>query len=360
MKLREFMAEHRRELFELCVRNLKTNAPDRSEEELADHLYDFIDEVIDQLSRAEGVEPSGPSSQHTLLAAKTGSERRRNGFRIDQVAQTYATLSVSVGELGGKADLAFDAREYRVFNDTIDKAVAAAIEQYFKEAETSHESEMSARLGFLGHELRNALASARMAFGMLERGQVGMAGRTVDIIRRGFRRMARLIDLTMSESRIAGHSAPPLHRLKVLPLLRDIESGAVLEREMSLVVTGDETVDVLADEALFTSAIGNLVQNAIKFTKDGGTVQLRAHADGEHVVIEVEDECGGLPPGEHGRLFQPFVQDHADRRGIGLGLAITRDVVMAMAGEIHVRDVPGKGCVFSVSLQPGRAEESGH
>ncbi|HTN84652.1 MAG TPA: HAMP domain-containing sensor histidine kinase [Sorangium sp.] len=61
-------------------------------------------------------------------------------------------------------------------------------------------------------------------------------------------------------------------------------------------------------------------------------------------------ECGGLPPGKCDELFRPFEQRSANRTGLGLGLSICRKGVEAMGGKIGVRDLQGKGCVFSIEL----------
>src|SRR5882724_8960618 len=66
--------------------------------------------------------------------------------------------------------------------------------------------------------------------------------------------------------------------------------------------------------------------------------------------IEVEDECGGLPAGLTEQLFLPFERRSADRTGLGLGLAISRQGVQANGGTLDVRNMPGKGCVFSINL----------
>jgi signal transduction histidine kinase len=71
-----------------------------------------------------------------------------------------------------------------------------------------------------------------------------------------------------------------------------------------------------------------------------------------HAVIDVADQCGGLPAGELERLFRPFVQAGEDRSGVGLGLLITRDAAAAHGGTVDVVNHPGFGCVFSVRI-PG-------
>jgi signal transduction histidine kinase len=70
--------------------------------------------------------------------------------------------------------------------------------------------------------------------------------------------------------------------------------------------------------------VGNLLQNAFKFTRPRTTVTLRVGASAERVVIEIEDECDGLPGGTVHELFRPFEQRSADRTGLGLGLAFSR------------------------------------
>ena len=94
----------------------------------------------------------------------------------------------------------------------------------------------------------------------------------------------------------------------------------------------------------------NLLQNAFKFTHPHTEVTLNAYELGEHVLIEVEDHCGGLPPGSAEDMFSPFAQRGNDRSGLGLGLSIARQSVEADFGTLSVRDVPGTGCVFTISL----------
>jgi signal transduction histidine kinase len=79
-------------------------------------------------------------------------------------------------------------------------------------------------------------------------------------------------------------------------------------------------------------------------------VKLRASTRSERVLIEVEDQCGGLPAGATESLLQPFVQRGRNRTGLGLGLSICRKAVTMMAGELHIRDLPGAGCVFTIDL----------
>ena len=109
-----------------------------------------------------------------------------------------------------------------------------------------------------------------------------------------------------------------------------------------------------ADRQMLSAAVENLLQNAFKFTRRHSHVAVRAHATPENrVLIEVEDECGGLPPGTAQMLFRPFEQRGTDRSGLGLGLPIAQRSVEANGGVIHVRDLPGTGCIFTIDLPLG-------
>jgi signal transduction histidine kinase len=140
----------------------------------------------------------------------------------------------------------------------------------------------------------------------------------------------------------------------VVELLEDVEIGAGTQaqgRNASLTVgpvAGDVIVE--GDRSILVAALANLLQNAFKFTHNNGTVLLTTLVTADRVQFEIEDECGGLPPGKLEDLFRPFEQRGDDRTGVGLGLAICRKAAASNGGEIRVRDLPGKGCVFTLDL----------
>jgi signal transduction histidine kinase len=112
----------------------------------------------------------------------------------------------------------------------------------------------------------------------------------------------------------------------------------------------DPELAVDADRDMLLSAVGNLLQNAFKFTGHHTEVSLKAYAAADRIRIDVEDHCGGLPPGDPEELFLPFTQSGTNKSGLGLGLSICRVSVEAMNGVLSVRDVPGAGCVFTIDL----------
>jgi len=360
MKMHEFIAEHRDEIFNHCVHQLKEETPDRDEHQLGDHLHAFIDNVVAALREGDLGLMTATSGEEAL-AARVGKERFQDGFPVSAVVRSFANVSIAVGEVGGQHQASFEAEEYARFNRAIDDSVAIAIEQYESRARANEAQATSAQVAFLAHEIRNAVWSAKMAFAMLQRGQVGIQGRTGDIVRRSLARLERLAQEMLLVGRDGPISAPSVRAIALAPLLHELAGSTVLERGITIHVDAQDPSEVVADEQLLISAIGNLLQNGVKFSHDGARVVLRAwNAEPDHVQIEVEDACGGLPPGDPARLFQPFVQGNADTRGAGLGLAIARQSIRAMSGDLAVRDRPGQGCVFSILLpRPGPSSDVG-
>jgi signal transduction histidine kinase len=118
----------------------------------------------------------------------------------------------------------------------------------------------------------------------------------------------------------------------------------------------DRPVTVTGNVAELNRALTNLVANAVQHTAPGGQVAVRLHADGEHAVVLVRDQCGGIPQAAMSRVFEVGYRHEpartprpAEPGGAGLGLAITRGIVGAHAGTVDVRNVPG-GCEFRLEL----------
>jgi len=99
------------------------------------------------------------------------------------------------------------------------------------------------------------------------------------------------------------------------------------------------------------AALANVLQDAFKFTQPHTGVTMMAFTQANRVFIEVQDHCGGLPPGSAEKMFIPFSSQRSDgKTGLGLGLAIARQSIEADAGTLTVRNLAGTGCVFTISL----------
>jgi signal transduction histidine kinase len=323
-------------------------APRATEDELENGVPLFLDQLIDTLRLSQ---PSSEAMGDT--AAKHGRHLLKSGFTVAQVVHDYGGVCQAAIELAGEATVTITADEFHTLNRCLDDAIAQAVTEYTRAREQSIADEGKERLGNLAHELRNALGGAMLAFQTLGTGRVGFGGSTAALLGRNLRRLSALIDSSVAQVRLeAGIQTP--ERVSVRQFVEELEVGAAMEanaRNLTLAVTQVELgVDVEVDRQLLAAAVTNLLQNAFKFTHANGHVSLKASSTKSRVVIEVEDECGGLPPGKADELFRPFEQRGVNRMGLGLGLSISRKSVEAIGGEIRVRDIPGTGCAFVIDL----------
>jgi signal transduction histidine kinase len=161
------------------------------------------------------------------------------------------------------------------------------------------------------------------------------------------------VDRSLAEVRLT-QGIQNREQFAVAGFIEEIASAATLDanaRGVRLIVTPiDDGLVIAADRQVLAAVVGNLLQNAFKFTRPRTSVTLRVGASPERVLIEVQDECGGLPSDDVNELFRPFEQRSADRTGIGLGLAFSRWGAEANDGRIYARNLPGRGCVFTIDL----------
>jgi signal transduction histidine kinase len=352
--LHEFMTGNRAAVIASAVRKVTLAQPERAGDEVTDEISTFVDELIRTLRKDAGLSDTATLPGHAEFAARQGRLHFERGLDIVSVLHDFAMVCDSIAELGAAQHMFFEAREFQLLNQSIDAGTAAALEEYWRAAHTEGGARSTETFGYLAHELRNALATARLALETLQTGNVGANSRTGLLLQRSLARMDNLVGHALVMSRLESGTPLEPQTITLEPWLKQLVADAVTERGVSVTVRADADVTVLADERLLTSAIGNLIQNAIKFTAPDTTIEVRARAEGEHVIVEVEDRCGGLPSAEHEDLFLPFLQRGRDRRGAGLGLSIAAQSVKAHHGEIGVENLAGLGCIFRIKL-PARA-----
>ena len=360
--LHEFLSANRAELIERCIAKVaRRSAPKATGIELEHGIPLFVGQLIktleaEQAGRARGASPM--SSEMGAAAAHHGRELLQHGFTVDQVVHDYGDLCQAITDLAAERRAPFEIGEFRTLNRCLDNAIADAVTEFSYQRDLLVEDKgahaMNERLGFLAHELRNLLNTATLALNAMKAGNVGLAGATGAVLDRSLIGLRNLIDRSLSEVRVSA-GMPPRHQLiSLADFIAEINISASLEARARgcqfVVSTVDPKLAVAVDRHLLFSALGNLLQNAFKFTEQHTEVSLHVYAAGDRILLEVEDKCGGLPAGEAERMFVPFTQAGADKCGLGLGLSIARRSVEANDGVLSVRDLPGLGCVFTIDL----------
>jgi signal transduction histidine kinase len=358
--LHDFIVANREEIIRRTRALVRERTPQKSIEAKLEHGVPlFLTQLVRALplSAATTSAPhlkSSPNKQQIVASAERhGHELLKNGFTLAQVVHGYGDICQVVTALAGESHAAISTEDFRVFNRCLDDAIAAAVTAYGIERERDLASEGTVRLGVFGHELRNLLGTAIMGFDVVRRGTVGLGGSTGAVIARSLAGLSVLIERALAEVRLEA-GLPKFVPVSIAEFMDEIAVAATMQAEAHglRLTTGPAEIDVTvnADRQLLTSAVSNIIQNALKFTRPGTTVTVNARATEDRVLIEVGDECGGLPPGKADELFEPYSQRGAERSGLGLGLSIALSAARAHGGDIHVRDIPGKGCVFTLEL----------
>ncbi len=355
--LSNFIAANRSEIVARCrARVVVRMAPRPTEYELEHGIPVFLDQLADILKSKLHAQPAVGT-----MATKHGSDLLRGGFTVAQVVHDYGDVCQTITEMAIEQRATISNEEFQALNLCLDEAIAGAVTEFGRQREIMVAVKVTAEgdaratedLGVFAHELRNLLGTATLATEVLRTGNVGIAGSTGGVLVRSLESMRDLIDRSFVEVRLKAGIASP-DPIVVGSLIEELEVAALMQAKAQghqfTVDTRDPHAVVHADRQILASIVANLLQNAFKYTRPHTNVILRSMIAGHRLLIEVEDECGGLPAGAAETVFDPYVQWNADHSGLGLGLSICRRGAEAIGGTIQVRDMPGKGCVFTVGI----------
>lgn len=233
-------------------------------------------------------------------------------------------------------------------------------------------------LAVLSHELRTPLTPVVFAVAALQREYTGHPNarraidgrlpRMLDMISRNIALETKLIDDLLDLSRLTqGKLQLQPDVVNMHTRLRD--TVAMVETDIrAKQLTIDTMLEathpfVMADAARIHQVLWNVIKNAVKFTPDGGSIRIRTWNDGNKLMITCDDTGIGIPPEALPHVFEPFEQGSPDITrhfgGLGLGLAVSRSLVLAQGGTLTARsEGSGKGATFVVMLPTTTTDET--
>ncbi|MEP6634663.1 MAG: hypothetical protein ABJA62_10700, partial [Luteimonas sp.] len=306
--LHEFLTKNRQELIARCrVKVAGRTLPGGIERELAHGITVFLDQLIKTLQVEQSSEPmrsrkvSGPAGGAPALsemgetAAQHGRELLQHGFTIDEVVHDYGDLCQAVTDLAVESGAPIGTDEFRTLNRCLDNAIAVAVMEFgyqrdFAVAEQQADA-LNERLGFFAHELRNLLATATLAVSIIKEGNVGLSGATGGVLDRSLVGLRNLIDRSLAEVRMTAGLPIDHHLFSLGEFIAEIKLSALLEAQihgcMLTVSIVDPKLAIDGDRDLLLSAVGNLLQNAFKFTHPRSEVTLNVYAVADRILIDV-------------------------------------------------------------------------
>ena len=369
--MHNFLDDCRAEIIARCTKKMSLRAAHAASPQQLEHGVPlFLDQLVKTLrleQRAtplDGREVSGPAggaltmSEVGISAAQHGSELLALGFSVNEVVHAYGDLCQAVTDLAYEHDIRFETDEVRTLNRCLDTAIAEAVTEFTYQqgnaVKAEYVLEANQHFGTFIHEMRNALQMATFAFDAAKSESLNLSGATGAILERSLTRLDLLIQESVAELRGTEEQPLPSKLFSAADFIREIaEAGKLVARTTRCkftVSTVDEKLAISGNRNDLYVAVNNLVQNTFKFTHAHTEVIVDTYTAGDTILIDVKDHCGGLPAGSAERMFRPFTKSGSDKSGLGLGLSIARDAVVANGGVLSAVDVPGVGCVFTISL----------
>jgi len=351
--LHEFIDLHRVDIVARTRDRVRSRPwPSVSSHEIEHGVPLFLTQLSETL-RLEGTPTPFSSDAIGSTATRHGAELLAAGFSVSQVVHDYGDICQAITEVAFEQHAPITIEEFHTLNRCLDTAIAEAVTEHTRLLAQKRSQEEVERLGHTAHELRDLLHGALLAFHALKRGSVPVNGNTGAVLGRCLTSLVALANRALSEVRLAG-AHERREPVNMTTFVDEIAAAGMLHAEYRGIEFSVGKVDpsliVDADPQLLASAVMNLVHNAFKNTRPHGAVILRARADGERLLVEIEDQCGGIPEGR-GDLFQAFGDRRGtDRSGLGLGLSIARQAVRAHRGDITIRNMPGQGCIFTIGI----------
>lgn len=284
-------------------------------------------------------------SEIGATAAKHGHDLLLHGFTAEQVVHEYADLGQAIVGLAIETDEPVPRDAFGTLGRCIDHATADAVTEFYQQrdrliAATDHRA-LGERLGLLTQELRRLINTAVLAFVAIKEGGVGLRGATSAVLESSLVGLNDLMAHALRDVCVDMGPRAQVDQVAVGRFMAEAKVAASLEarsRGCELNVSPVEPGLVMfADTQMLHSAVSGLLQDALELTRPQGCVWLTAHATGERVLIEVEDQSGGPASG-------------TSRSGASRGLDVSRRAVEAMGGTLHLRDMPGVGRVSTIDL----------
>ncbi len=298
----------------------------------------------------KGSDIKGLRDRVPLLDAIACVLKRRN---------TRSTESLEIGH----ADRFFKIRTVEL-NDAGDSTLIVFIEDITEEKRV--EAIKKDFVANVSHELRTPLASIKgyaetlLDGGFEDREKLKEFLRIID---KHATRMSRLIEDLLILSRLESQDVPmdsePIDIYKLIASITEGFKKHAQDKGITLSIKKDGRVpDVLGDRVRLEQVMVNLLDNAIKYTPQGGKVDVAVRCEDGEVRVDVKDTGIGIPPQDMPRIFERFYRvDKARSRelgGTGLGLAIVKHIVQGLNGRVWVESIPSRGSTFSFTLKPAR------
>ena len=371
MRLAKFLSTDRDAILDAWDAFADTFQPEHramTAKEVRDHGAEILVEIAADISTPQSVQQSveksrgdGPRSGVDTASEVHGTSRLRSGFSIDQLVAEYRALRASVLLLWSQQpdrDDEFHEQDTLRFNEAIDKGLVESVSRYSQTVKKTQDI----FLGVLGHDLRSPLSAIMLSSEVfLEANNLDSRYSKVAAgIYTSVRRAEKIVGSLMDFTRARVGSGIPVTRSEddltatCEDILREVE---LLHSDRAVVFEPNERIVGTFDTPRMGQVFSNLIENAIKHGSVNSPVTISQRLEGDHAVFSIHNEGEPIAVEDIAHIFDPMMRhsqfalgERGPRAGLGLGLFIAKEIVIAHGGTIEVTSSAASGTTFSVRL----------
>src|SRR5256885_200032 len=259
MLLHQLMADHRDELLALAKDRISRQRPASPDlDAVRDaNLPAFLEAVLASI-RSVGLE-SGEAGSGNVTPVPGEPIR----FDIDELVHEYGSLCYSAMEIARRKGASIPLREHQALNQSLDDCIARTLMEWEQVKRQDGEEHAAQRLGFVAHELRNALHTAAISFQAIRSGRIPVQGLTGDVVERSHLRLRSMVERLLTQVRLGAKMRGRQEHLQIAQLLQEtiaFVSADAADKGIQLSVDPGGALEVVGDRTLIVSALTNLVQ----------------------------------------------------------------------------------------------------
>ncbi len=372
MRLAQFILDHREPILKAWDQFAATLQLERrvmGDKELRDHAGEMLVEIAAGMNAAQPIRHGaanscgkGPKADIHTASQMHAETRLQSGFDINQLVAEYRALRASVLLLWSQqpdGDTQFREQDTLRFNEAIDQGLAESVARYSSMVNQSQDI----FLGVLGHDLRSPLGAILLSAEYFRDAGAPDSRRHAKVATGLYATVGRaqkIVENLLDFSRTRVGSGMTLHRVDIdltATCESIVEEVRVLHPDRTLVFQHDESIVGKFDVSRMGQVFSNLIENAIKHGSATSPVIISQQRQGDHVLIAIHNKGEPIAAEDAAGIFSPMARrsqfalgERGAAAGLGLGLFIAREIIIAHGGTIEATSSAADGTTFRVRL----------
>lgn len=317
--------------------------PEIEEAALKDHLSPQLLRIGEQMMDLEGAD--SPEDNWKITSRMDPEARVDQDMPIEEVVMEYSLALDVLRQWISDSGLEPSFKEYTYLYQNIFELTAESVRRYEARRQELVSQERSRYLAGLTHQMRTPISTLTMQMQILER-QREVTPSLVNVCQRNLKRLSLMVNTVMRLERFKPNELPVRPQLiypaRLIDQALDDYQPDATHKGLRLETEVDRTLDMRTDPDLFLDVLGNLIDNAVKYTASGFVrVEVEAVTSASEVLVKVIDSGPGIAADRQAGLFGPV--EPVELSGAGIGMHVAQRAATALGGSIGIESAPGEG-----------------